>query len=78
MRRKFIALLMVLVLLICLAAPAFACTPRLNPPKIPTVPDISGSVEVDLPDSVWDNWFKEHPIKLPENFKLPAAVWKGE
>ena len=78
--KKIIAILLILALVVCMAAPAFACTPRL---KVPDMPEISKiQLKPNIDDSVYENavdaWFKAHPIKLPDNFKFPAAVWKGE
>lgn len=60
MRRKLTIFMITLLLIVCMAIPTFAATPRLNPPKLPKIPEIK--VSINLPDSVFDNWFKEHPI----------------
>lgn len=60
MRRKLTIFMITLLLIACMAIPTFAATPRLKPPKLPKIPEIK--VSIDLPDSVFDNWFKEHPI----------------
>lgn len=62
--RKIIALLLALLLILAMDIPAFAVTPKLDVPDMPEIPDISGSVKVEIPDSFWDNWFKEHPFKI--------------
>lgn len=61
--RKFIALLLAIMLVLSLAISAYAATPTIKIPSI-NIPDISGSVEVKLPQSFWDNWFAEHPISF--------------
>ncbi len=60
MKKKLIAFLLALALIVCMAIPAFAATPTFKPPKLPKIPEIKVSIE--LPQSVFDNWFKEHPI----------------
>lgn len=64
MKKKLFAIIFAATTFWCLAIPTFACTPTLKPPKIPTIPDISGSIDVEIPDSVFDNWFRDHPIKI--------------
>lgn len=58
--KKFIAIVAALVASATMSVSAHAVTPALKPPKLPTIPEIK--VEVELPDSFWSNWFKEHPI----------------
>lgn len=60
--KKIITILLTFTLIVCMTIPAFAVTPTLNPPKLPTIPEIK--VEVEIPDSVFDNWFKKHPIVI--------------
>lgn len=64
--KKFIAIAFALMLVVCMTVPAYAATPSLTIPSI-KIPNISGSVKIDIPDSVFDNWFKNHPIELPES-----------
>ena len=61
--RKFIALLLALMLVLSLAISAYAATPTIKIPHI-EIPDISGSVKVELPQSFWNKWFAEHPISF--------------
>ena len=61
MKRKFFSLLLVLILVMALALPAYAATPNIKIPNI-TIPDISNSIKIELSDDFWDNWFKEHPV----------------
>ena len=70
MKKKIITLFMALVLIACMSVPAFAVTPALKIPDMPEISKIQLDVKVELPDSYWDNYFKEHPIKLPEDFKI--------
>ena len=63
--KKIIAIAMVLMLIFAMVVPAAAVTPPLDTPSI-TIPDISDDVHIDIPDSFWDKWFKDHPIVLPD------------
>ena len=44
MKKKIRTLLLVVVLTLACATTSLACTPRLAPPKLPTIPNISGSI----------------------------------
>lgn len=70
--KKLIIFTLTLMLIASLAIPAYAVTPSLKVPSI-TIPDISSNVKDNISeeiedsetaDSFWDNWFKEHPIKI--------------
>ena len=61
--RKIIALALAIMLAISLAVPAFAATPALHIPHI-GIPDISGSVEVKLPQFFWDGYFARNPFRI--------------
>lgn len=63
--KKIIAIVMVLMLIFAMVVPAAAVTPPLDTPSI-TVPDISDDVHIDIPDSFWEKWFKDHPIVIPD------------
>ena len=72
--RKIFTLALALVLIASMTVTTHAATPKLDIPDI-EIPDISGSVkdniEVEIPDTFWDNWFEEHPIKIDfSKFKL--------
>lgn len=73
--KKIIPLLLSLLLILSLALPVAAVTPTLQPPDLPEVPDISGSVHVELPDKVFDDWFEDNPAPIlkPVNFK-PVTI----
>lgn len=68
--KKIIAFLLALTLIAAMSLSAYAATPKLDTPSI-SIPDISGSVKVEIPQSTFDKWFAEHPIKitLPKHFK---------
>lgn len=63
--KKLIVLIITLCLILAMAVPAYACTPKLQVPSVPSVPKIR--VEIQLPDSFWDNWFAMNPI----TFQVP-------
>lgn len=60
--KRFIIFALTLMLVFSMTIPAFAATPKLEIPKIPTVPTIK--VEVKLTENFWDNWFASHPLKI--------------
>lgn len=60
--RKIFALILAVMLVVSMAVPASACTPKLKIPSI-KIPEIK-NVEVTLSDSFWDNYFAKNPIKI--------------
>lgn len=64
--RKFICALFAMLLLLSITVPAFAVTPKTEVPDVPEIPDISDDVSVELPAGFWDQYFKDHPIEIPE------------
>ena len=66
--RKIVIFVLTLAMLVAVAVPAFAVTPKWEY-KAVKLPEIK--VSIKIPDSVFDNWFKEHPIKIDfTNVKL--------
>lgn len=65
--RKIITLMLALVLIVSLAVTSFAATPKweYKPVVLPQL-----KVSIKIPDSVFDNWFKEHPINI--SFTAPT------
>jgi hypothetical protein len=61
--KKIFVFIVAVMLIASMTVTTHAATQKLDIPDI-EIPDISGSVKVELPDSVLDNWFKEHPIKI--------------
>lgn len=61
--KKIFAILLAVMLIASMTVSAHAVTPKLDL-DLPEIPDISGSVKVEIPDTVWDNWFEEHPFKI--------------
>lgn len=62
--RKLMAITLTLVLVLCgISITANAITPALKPFSMPSIPNFK--VNVELPQSIFDNWFAEHPIELP-------------
>ena len=62
--KKFIAIMMALALVLCLAIPAHAVTPDLDVPDMPEIPDISDEIDFGGIDfgGIIDDWFAENPI----------------
>lgn len=59
--KRFIIFVITIALILSVSIPAFAATPKLSIPKIPTAPTIK--VEVKLSENFLDNWFTTHPLK---------------
>lgn len=59
--RKIIVLLLVMALIAAMSVTAFAVTPRweYKPVKLPEI-----KVSVKIPDKVFTDWFKDHPISF--------------
>ena len=62
--KKILALILAVLLIMAMAVPAYAVTPKYEFPDLPEIPDISDNIEIELPDNFWSGWFKEHPIKI--------------
>lgn len=60
--RKIIALILAILIVMSMAVSASAVTPPLKVPSI-TIPKIE-KVEVTLPQSFWDSYFRANPIKI--------------
>lgn len=61
--KKFIAIMMALVMVFCLATPAQAVTPELDVPDMPEIPDISDDIDFGIDfGNIIDDWFNENPI----------------
>lgn len=61
--KKIITIFLALALVLCLAIPAHAVTPKLDVPDMPSVPDISVGIDFgfDIEDIV-DDWLEENPV----------------
>lgn len=59
--KKTICIMLAVMLILAVSVPTFACTPRweYKPVKIPEI-----KVSVEIPDKVFADWFKEHPIRF--------------
>ena len=62
--KKIIMYLLVLVLIITMAAPAWAVTPAFKAPKLPKIPEIKTNVQVQVTEGFWARWFREHPVVI--------------
>lgn len=75
--KKIITFIIAMMLIASMAVPAFAATPSYQFPELPEIPDISDDIKFELPDSIWDKWFNEHPInwKPVVKIELPDDFW---
>ena len=67
--KRIIAFLFVLILVFTIAVPAFAYTPKFEYRPV-TLPEIK--VSVKIPDKVFTDWFKEHPLDIKINYTSPV------
>ena len=72
--KKLIIFALTLLLICCMAVPAYAATPSLDVPDIPDFSNIEFDIKLELPDNFWSNWFDKNPI----NWKLPIPSTKTE
>lgn len=63
--KKIFTLALVLVLIASMTVTTHAATPKLDI-DLPEIPDISDDVSLELPAGFWDQYFKDHPIEIPE------------
>lgn len=64
--KKILAILLALILVLCMAAPALAVTPALPVPDIPEVPDIGDDIDFGIDfGGIVDDWLEEHPVPPP-------------
>jgi len=65
--KKIICIMIAVMLIACLAVPAYAVTPKYEFPDLPEIPDISDDVKFGfrISGSFWDDWFAKHPAVLP-------------
>lgn len=61
--RQIFAILLTVMLIASMTVSTYAVTPKFDL-DLPEIPNISGSVKVEIPDTVFDNWFKEHTFKI--------------
>lgn len=74
--KKILTILLAVLLIVALAAPAHAVTPDLGVPDMPEIPDISDDIQIEIPDAVFDDWFREHPVApLPVQLKDGWMDW---
>lgn len=60
--KKILSIIFAMVLIVSMAAPAFAVTPGLEVPDVPEIPYIGDDITIEIPDEVFDEWFDEHPV----------------
>lgn len=61
--KKIFAILLAVMLIASMTVSANAVTPKLDL-DLPEIPDISGSVKVEVSRAFADNWIKAHPFKV--------------
>ena len=72
--KKLIIFAITIALILSVSIPAFAATPKLEIPKIPSVPNISTTIQENVKNegvvsqSFWDKYFTEHPLKINWGF----------
>ena len=59
--KKIFAILLAVMLIASMAVSAYAVTPKweYKPVKLPQI-----KVSINIPDKVFTDWFKDHPIKI--------------
>jgi len=62
--KKIVTIALTLIIIMSMAIPAHALTPKLEIPDIPDFSNIKFTPKIELPDDFWSNWFKEHPLKI--------------
>ena len=67
--KKIIAFLFALIIILSMAIQAFALTPKWEYKAI-KLPEIK--VENIIPQSFWDNYFKENPLNIKISFTSPS------
>ena len=71
--RKILAILLVLVLIVSMAVPVFAATPKLSV-KVPQISSIQITPKIDCAGAV-SSWLAEHPINI--KITVPAVTLGG-
>lgn len=63
--KRIICMLLTVMLIAAMTVPACAVTPKweYHAPKIPEI-----KVSINIPQKVFDDWFKEHPININIGF----------
>ena len=59
--RKIIVFVLIVAMIAAMSVTTFAVTPKweYKPVKLPQI-----KVSIKIPDSAFENWFKEHPISF--------------
>ena len=62
--KKLIIIVLVLMLVVSMAVPAYAVTPKFEIPELPEVPEIKPDFSwIDF-DEIFERWFSDHPIRI--------------
>lgn len=67
--KRIVIFLFVLIMIFSMAVSSFAITPKweYKPVKIPEI-----KVSIKIPNKVYDDWFKEHPLDLKISYTSPT------
>ena len=63
MKRVITLIAAVAIMASMIAVPAYACTPKLQIPKV-NIPTIKPKIELNLSEDFWSNYFKENPLNI--------------
>lgn len=73
--KKIICIMIAVLLIACLAVPAYAVTPKYEFPDMPEISKIKFNISFPLGKEFWADWFEKHPITVP-TYNLPSAELK--
>ncbi len=62
--KKMIVFCLAVVLVVAMAAPAWAVTPTFKAPKLPKIQEVKTNVRVTVTEGFWARWFREHPVVI--------------
>lgn len=64
--KKMIVFCLAVVLVVAMAAPAWAVTPTFKAPELPKIPEVKTNVQVTVTvtEGFWARWFREHPVVI--------------
>ena len=75
--KKILAILLAVLLIVSMAIPAAAVTPKLQIPDVPKIPDISDDVRLNLPDGIFDEYIPDIAagVELPADEQQAPDNW---
>lgn len=69
--KKFLLMILVVMLVMVMALPVYAVTPPINVPDVPQISDIKFDFNFKISDDFWDKWFNENPVPKPAPLEIP-------